>query len=89
MSVENRKRRTSAKVALALVQASMDHDESDVIIGNVTAGELAAFVFAAAGICPKCGVPQYADKECEVCCSVQAIVRRNLKLLNIHIGSEA
>jgi hypothetical protein len=52
--------------------------ENRKILGDVTAGELAAFVFVAAHKCPLCGSEGYADTDCNICSAAQDITWRNL-----------
>ncbi len=77
---DEKKRKTFVEVAMVLLNAAEEFEEDDVLMGEATVGELAAFVFVAVGCCPTCGAVHYTKPECETCVSVRGVVQRNLSI---------
>ncbi len=82
------KLKTFPEVAVELVTAASELPTDEVLLGNVTVGELAAFVFVAVGCCPTCGAARYARPECKTCVAVRGVVQRNLDLTPHVISNE-
>jgi hypothetical protein len=77
---DEKKLKTFVEVALALLHAAEEFEEDDVLMGDATVGELAAFVFVAVGCCPTCGTASYTNLSCKTCVSVRGVVQRNLSI---------
>ncbi len=74
------KLKTFPEVAVEMVNAASELPPDEVLLGNVTVGELAAFVFIVVGGCPACKTARYTNTECAVCHAVQEIVRRHMDI---------
>lgn len=54
-------------VAVELLRTAIKHDPDAILVGGVSAKDLARFAASIIGTCPKCGATAWVNIDCDLC----------------------